>query len=300
MAAGKRFAVVVNPRGGKRQGQRVLQRMQPLFEQAGARLIVRFTERAGDAVRLAQNWDLEGYDGLCAIGGDGTVHEVVNGLLARGDPPPIPLGLIPAGTGNTLHRDMQCVDPRTSVEAILCGRTRRLDVARVRMGTETVYCINIVGWGAVADINRTAENLRPLGPMRYSAAALWELLTPKQRQARIFLDDEPLEGEFLFVIGCNTQRTGTGMLLAPGAKIDDGKIDVVVLRPASRRNLFAALRRVLRGHPLELPEMLSRQVSTFTVEAAGGEPLNLDGEAKGTAPMVVEMMPGALQVFCPR
>lgn len=295
----KRFAVVVNPQGGIRQGGGVLQQVRPWFDQAGAQLTVRFTSRGGDATRFARALDLDDYDGLCVIGGDGTVHEVVNGLLTRDDQRRIPLGLIPAGTGNTLHHQLHCSDPADAARAIVAGVTRPLDVARVRMSGHTVYCVNIVGWGAVADINRIAERFRLFGPMRYSVASLWKIVLPKRRRARLRLDDEWLEGEFLFVIGCNTRSTGTGMVLAPNAEIDDGKIDLVALRPASRRRLLRALRNVLRGDTLDLPEAVIRQVSEFAIDTASGDPLNLDGEVKGTAPLTVEMMPRALQIFCP-
>ena len=168
----KRFIAVVNPHGGTRRGLKVLERVKPVFAAAGAKLDVHLTQCAGHASQMAQSLNLLGYDGFCVVGGDGTTHEVVDGLMRRGDEISIALGLIPAGTGNTLHSQVNCSDPLEAARRILAGQTRPLDVARVAMDDETVYCANIIGWGAIGDINGRAEKLRagtspicPIGPV---------------------------------------------------------------------------------------------------------------------------------------
>ena len=165
----QRFLLVVNPRGGKRRGLTILEQIQPVFAAAGAELDVRVTERSGHALEIARTTDLDGYAGLCLIGGDGTVHEVVNGLLQRDRPAAIPLGLIPAGTGNTVHQHLHGrASPQEAAQQILAGRTGPLDAVRVSLAGQIVHCINIIGWGVVADVNATAEKLRRLGPPRYA------------------------------------------------------------------------------------------------------------------------------------
>lgn len=293
----KRFALVVNPRGGTRRGLAVLEQVKPIFAAAGAALDVRVTERAGHAAQIAVELDQGGYDGLCLIGGDGTAHEVVDGLMQQGRSVPVPLGLIPAGTGNTLHRDFQCTDPAEAARKIVAGKTRGLDVARLTLQDRVVFCVNIVGWGGVADINAVAERLRILGPPRYALAAFWHILRAKARRATLVLDGEAVEDEFLFVIACNTKSTGSGMILAPRAEPDDGKIDVVVLRNASRWQMLTLFRKVFDGSHVSLGCVEYRQVSSFAIESPGREPLDLDGELKGAAPVHAQMLPGVLRVF---
>jgi sphingosine kinase len=293
----KRFTVVVNPHGGTRRGLAVLEQVKPIFMAEQADLNVRVTESAGHAREIARTANLDGCAGICVIGGDGTVHEVADGLMQRGESPLVPLGLIPAGSANTMHQHLQCTDPAEAARRIAAGRTSSLDVARVTMGEEVVYCVDIVGWGAVADINCTAERLRKLGPSRYATAALWHMVRPKRRRARLILDGEVHDDEFLFVIGCNTKFTGREMQLAPRADIGDGKIDVVVLRRASRLQMLRLFRRLFSGSHLSLGYVEYHQVRSFAIESEGHEALDLDGEIKGTAPVQVQMLPAALRVY---
>ena len=147
----KRCLTVVNPRGGTQRGLVILEQVRPVFEEAGWELAVRVTEFSGHAQAIARALALDGYDSLCVIGGDGTIHEVVNGLMERDQSALIPLGFIPAGSGNTLHQHLQYVDPVESARRIVAGRTCPLDAIKVTMGQQVVYCVDIIGWGGVAD-----------------------------------------------------------------------------------------------------------------------------------------------------
>jgi sphingosine kinase len=293
----QRIVVVVNPRGGTRRGLAILDQVKPVFAGAAAQLDVRVTEHSGHAREIAKTLAPGCCDALCVIGGDGTIHEVADGLMQRGEPARVPLGFIPAGSGNTMHQHLGCNDPIEAAQRILTGRTCALDVARVTTGGQVIHCVDIVGWGGVADINIVAEKLRVLGPPRYAVAALWHILKARRRPARLVLDGQAIDDEFLFVIGCNTKFTGKGMRLAPRAEIGDGKIDVVVLRRATRLQMLRLFTRVFDGSHLSLGCVEYHQVSSFAIESQGHETLDLDGEIRGTAPVRVEMMPAALRVF---
>ncbi|MBS0260754.1 MAG: diacylglycerol kinase family lipid kinase [Planctomycetes bacterium] len=294
----QRFFTVVNPRGGIQAGPAVLQSVLPIFSAAGITLDVHETHAGGHATELARSFDDRRYTGVCVFGGDGTVHEVVNGLLQRDHPVHLPLGIIPAGTGNTLHVEIGCDTPQTAAQRIVGGQTSPLDVMRVTLSDRVVYCINIVGWGAVADINRTAEKLRWLGPRRYTLSALWHILIPHRRRIRLQHSGQVSEADYLFVIACNTQHTGKGMRLAPRAKIHDGLIDLVIVRQASRWQMIELFRKVFDGTHLSLGCLEYHQVPSFQLESTGEDPLNLDGEMIGRTPLSVEVLPGALQVYC--
>jgi sphingosine kinase len=295
--AAKRFVLVVNARGGAGRAPAVLEAVKPVFQAAGTKLDVRFTESAGHAERIAQTADLAGCRGLCVIGGDGTIHEVVGGLMKRDDPAETPLGVIPGGTGNAMVEHLRCVGPLEAARRIVAGGTRPLDVVRATMGCGQAYCVNVVGWGAAVDINCTAERLRRLGPPRYALAALAHILHPQRRRAKLVLDGRVVEDEFLFVLACNTKFSGRGMCVAPRAESDDGKVDVLAVRPASRFQLWKLFRRVFTGSHLLLPFVDYCQASSFSIEPEGPDLLNLDGELKGAAPISGETMPGALRVF---
>jgi diacylglycerol kinase family enzyme len=293
----KRFVLVVNPRGGVRRGLAVLEQVRARFAAAGVVLDVHISQFPGHAAELARTLELGGCDGFCLIGGDGTIHEVANGLLQRRDGVRVPLGLIPGGTGNSVLLHLGCRTPEEAIERILAGNTQCVDAARLTCLDETVYCLNIVGWGGVVDINRTAERWRWLGRPRYTLATLWHILWPRRRRAKLVLDGQAVEDEFLFVLGCNTKFTGKAMYVAPQADLTDGKVDVVFVRRASRRQMLQLFQGVYDGTFATRPCVEYRQVRSFRIETELPELLNLDGELKSCASVSVDMVPGALSVF---
>lgn len=292
----RRLTVVVNPRGGTRRGLSVLDRVRPIFKGAGIELDVRATLHRGHASEIARSLDLKASYGICVIGGDGTVHEVADGLMQRGDPISVPIGIIPAGTGNTLAEHLQCIDALEAARRIVAGAIRPLDVIRVTLKDQIVHCMDLVGWGAVADINRTAEKWRRLGPTRYTAATLWQVLRARRRRAKLVLDGQTVVGEFLFVVACNPKFAGPGMMLAPHAELGDGMVDVIVVRDATRREMLKLFAKVFDGSHLALSFVEYHQVRSFAIESETYDPLDLDGEMKCHAPMAAEVLPSALSI----
>ena len=293
----RRLAVVLNPRGGKRNGHRVLERVRPIFDADKIELEVHVTERAGHATEIAKTLDLRPFSGICAVGGDGTFHEVANGLMQRNESVSIPIGIIPAGTGNSVAQHLQFGDPMEAARRIVAGRFQPLDVVRVAMQDCVIHCVNIVGWGAVSDINVTAEKMRFMGPMRYTVAALRHILTPTMRRATLVLDDRTMTDDFLFVLACNTKYTGAGMKLAPQAEIADGKIDVVVIRRVSRWQMLRLFMKIFDGSHVGLSCVEFHQVRSFSIQSDGKDRMNCDGEMKGNSPVTATLMPSALSVF---
>jgi YegS/Rv2252/BmrU family lipid kinase len=293
----KHLLLIVNPRSGKRRGLAVLEQMKPIFVAANVELDVRVTKLSGHVRQIAREFDLAGYDGLCLIGGDGTVHEAVSGLIERGEPASIPLGIIPSGTGNDVAQHLGLDSPLDAARRIVVGQTGLFDVARVEAGGQIDYCVTLVGWAGVADINCKAEQLRVLGPSRYAVAAFWQILFPKRRSAKLVLDGHSFEDDFMLVAACNTIFSGSGMRLAPRAKVDDGKLDVVILRNASRWQMFRLFAKVFDGSHVDMPCVEYYQVRSLSIHSDYHEPLDIDGEIKGTTPVSIEMIPGAVRFF---
>jgi YegS/Rv2252/BmrU family lipid kinase len=292
-----RILLIVNPRSGSRRGTRILDQVLPVLSQHGRRVEVRQTERSGHAAEMVRTNSLEDVAGICLIGGDGTLHEVLNGLMARDDSLRPPLGIIPSGTGNTVAEHLGHSVLLDAAHHIAAGHTRPLDVLRVSMGTGTAYCCNIVGWGGVTDINRTAEKLRWLGGSRYTAAALVHVAFPRPRRLRLTIDGRSHDGEYLFAVACNTRSTGKGMLLAPRADVADGLVDLVLVRNTSRLQLLKVLQKVFDGSHVTEPCVAYHQAREFELAPEAADGLNLDGELYGAAPCHVTVMPQAISVF---
>jgi diacylglycerol kinase (ATP) len=293
----QRLAIIMNPRGGSGRATGILEQVRPVFAAAGTELEVHTTTGRGHASEIAATLDLRSCTGVCSIGGDGTNHEVVCGLMRRANPAEVPLGIIPGGTGNSLAQHLNCLDPVSAAKKIVLGNIVPLDVARVSSEDGVEHSINIVGWGAAVDINRTAERLRWLGSVRYSLASLWEILRARCRPLQLTLDGEMTEDKFHMVLACNTRFTGKGMQLAPRARLDDHRLDVIIVRRATRVQMLQLFSRVFDGSHVDLPFVEYRQVTTLELSSPGCEPLNIDGELKRNLPIRVEMVPAALRIF---
>ena len=294
----KKFYLTLNPHGGQKKGPRLLKQILPVLEANNLELTIIETAFAGHANELAHQLDFDGYDGMIVIGGDGTMHEVVNGMLTRSDKKQLPIGLIPGGTGNSFMHDLGLMNPIDAAKAIISGNTRRIDVAEVKINDMIKYAFNIIGWGLVTDVGNKAEKWRWLGEARYTLLSVFEVLKYKPRLATLILDNDKIIDNFTFVIGCNTMYTGKGMKMAPKAELDDGLMDIVVVRHGpSRFKLLTMLPKVYDGTHINSPILEYYQVSEFSLIPERDEILNIDGEVLGTTPIHVKMIPGAFQVF---
>ena len=293
----KKYYLLVNPAGGTKKGMKILEMVKPIFDKSEVHVDIFQTEYAGHANQLANTLDLSGYSGLCAIGGDGTLFEMVNGMLKRKDNQNFPLGLITGGTGNAFMHDLNCLDPIEASERIIKGNLRSVDIAKVETPNNLYYSFNIIGWGLVADAGYLAEYFRLLGGLRYDVASILEVLRGKRRIARLILDDEVVEDDFVFVIACNTIHTGKAMRIAPNAKFDDGKIDLIIVRNASKTELLKLFPKLFTGEHVKSKLVECRQVQKFSIISDENSSLIIDGELIGSTPVHVTMEPKKINVL---
>jgi YegS/Rv2252/BmrU family lipid kinase len=293
-----KFIITVNPHGGEKLGPRLLNRVKPLFEAKGIELFVVETTFAGHAKELANQLNITEYDGFIGIGGDGTLHEIINGMLSRHDGRKIPIGIIPGGSGNSYMHDLQLTDPLKAAKAIINGKTRALDTAKVEVNHIIKYSNNMIGWGLVTDVGNQAEHFRWLGTNRYTILSVVEVLRHKSRPATLIMDDKKIEDEFIFIIACNSIHVGKGMKMAPKARLDDGLIDLIVIRSGvSRTRLLQVLPKLFDGSHINEPELEYYQTSQFSLIPETDEILNIDGEIMGSTPIKVEMISNAFDMF---
>ena len=292
-----RYYLIVNPHGGAQKGLAILEKVKPIFEEANIETEIKETRYAGHARIMANTLDFDGYDGFCAIGGDGTMHEVVNGMLTRNDGKKLPIGLITAGTGNSFMHDMDCLDPIIAAKRIVTGRLRKMDIAEVDANGETIYGFNIVGWGIPTDVNLLANKIRWMGSQRYNFASIIEVIKNTRRLAKISIDGHTIAGDYGFILGCNTIHTGNGMKMAPLAQIDDGLIDLLIVRRAGRLKLFSLFTKVFKGSHVGDPVVEYHQAKEFSIIPIEDHMLNIDGELIGSTPIHVKMLPGEIEIL---
>jgi len=292
-----KYYLIVNPHGGGGKGLAIKDKVLPIFEKSNSDMTIIETTHSGHAQELAQSLDLNGYAGFLPIGGDGTMHEVVNGILSRADNKRIPIGLITGGTGNSFMHDLDLLDPIEAAKVVVNGKIQSIDIASLRMSDTQTYCFNIVGWGLVTDANIKAEYIRWLGESRYTISAAIEVIFKKKRFAKVAIDDKIIEGDILFVIICNTKHTGKGMKIAPKAVLNDGLLDVVLVRDANRFTLLKLLPKVFDGSHIHHPKLEYYHAKEISLEAKIDSPLNLDGETAGSTPFTVSIIHNALDIF---
>ena len=293
----KKYYLLVNPKGGHKRGLEIYEKVKHIFSSAGTNITVLHTEYAGHAFDFANTLDFVGYDGLCAIGGDGTMYELINGMLKRDDNHKIPIGLITGGTGNSFMYDVDCLDPIDAAKRIVQHKLRPLDIAKVIANGELFYSFNIIGWGLATDAGKLAEKLRWLGGVRYDVASIIEVLKGKDRIATLTLDEEVIKENFIFIIGCNTIHTGKAMKMAPLAQLNDGKIDLIIVRKTSRINLLKLFPKLFSGDHIKSPLVEYRQVKNFSISLEETNDLTIDGEIIGSTPLYVQMIPKMVNVL---
>lgn len=302
--------VVVNPAAGRgRAGRR-----WPVIEAAirdvlpGAPVV--FTEGPGDATRLARGGLARGARHIIAVGGDGTVNEALNGLIEADEVhPEAILSPIPAGTANELCRALGLLETADRAYRALGrdGRRRMIDMLRVE-------CVGLDGrpicrfgylaavFGAAAEISyRTSKShfLKRLGGrFSYFAETLMVTLTYRHRPIRIAIDGGPRQAFTLYAgLCCNAENGGGGMKLAPGARLDDGVLDLVLFHDIARGDvLLQKPSWLFEGRHVRHPKVSVHRGSRFYAESDVETLLDLDGETIGRLPATISVLPKALPV----
>ena len=297
-----RILIIYNPQAGGGRARRLLPAIRQYL--AGKAIAAEFlmTEARGHAVTLAEQADLTRFDAVVAAGGDGTLFEVLNGLLRNPGTHKPALGLIPNGTGNAFMRELGLgkSDWRKAIDIIALQKTRAVDVGRLQAQGQTWHFLNIVGMGFISDIAATAARLKWLGNSAYTLAVLLRLPWLKAQALSLDIDGKSFEREGVFVEVANSSYTGASFLIAPKARLDDGLLDVVLLKRISRIGLLRLFRTVHDGSHIRHPQVEYLQARSITVTEAVPGQLVPDGEILGTSPARFECLPGAVRFLWPQ
>ena len=235
---------------------------------------------------------------MVTVGGDGTLNEVVNGMLNRRDNLKLPIGIIPAGSGNSFSADLKMFDPIQAANNICAFNTKFVDVLELEMEHEMNFAINLVGWGLVKDVGLRAEKLRWLGPIRYTLSAIIEIFLNQGQRSELIINGKKFFGTYTFIIGCNSIHVGNGMKMAPNAKLNDGLLDLVIVEGnISKSRLLSVMPQLFKGTHVREKEVEYLQVKSFSIYPSYDELLNIDGEMLGTTPIKVTVQPRAIEIF---
>jgi diacylglycerol kinase (ATP) len=235
-------------------------------------------------------------DAIAVFGGDGTMHDVVNGLY-QSNHLTIPILLFPAGTGNAFNHDLECLDYLTAIERLKKFELHKIDLLKLTTTEQTMVSFNIIGWGLVAQITALAERLRIFGGARYTIASILKIFSNPTAFATLTYADNKESAEFSFVLIMNTKHTGKGMMMAPYASLSDGLMDVIIVKKTSLLNLLFLFPSIYSGKHVHSKLLEYKQLSSITIAAKDGNSLTIDGEVKARAPLSVSVLPLALTII---
>jgi diacylglycerol kinase (ATP) len=300
--------VIINPIAGSGRAHGLAPRIRAWVDARGRVARILETRERGHAERLASTAGDLGHDRVVVVGGDGTIQEVVNGLLtaarASGDGVPA-LGVVPGGNGNDLVRNLSLpLDPMAALAVALGEETRSIDVAVASAPDGRLRHFAVaggVGFDArVAHVMYGHRMPWQRGRAGYFLSTFLELLRFRNHRLRLTLvtqeGDRDIERTSLLVAFANGPYYGGGMQICPGADPSDGFLDVCVAGDLSRWEALRLLPGIYHGAHVGHPKVEFVRARTIRFDGDDGTLVHLDGEPFGAIPVSVELLPGALRV----
>ena len=290
----KRIHVVINPAAG--QPEPILHILNGVFRPAGVRWDVSITHQYGDATRQARQAAEGGADIVVAYGGDGTVMEVVNGLVGT----EVPLGILPGGTGNVLSIELDIPQTSEAAAQLLVSEEAQIRKVDVGQSGENHFLLRaFVGFDARRIQLATREMRDRHGKMAYFLAALKAMPESKAVRYQLTLDGKEVECEGFTCIVENAGNMGVrGLYLAPNVSISDGFLDVIVMHGFDPVSLASALGSIA-DKPLDPNKFHHWQAREITIATDPAQAIIGDGEAWGETPITMRVLPSAVDVIAP-
>jgi diacylglycerol kinase (ATP) len=302
--------VIVNPTSGRGAGERSIPAIENQLKALGVDYDICRTEGPWHAASLAKQAALEGVQVVASAGGDGTVNEVINGLMQAQQPVAegAALGVLPVGRGNDFAFSMGLpLDLEAACRCLVQDSRRKIDIGRVAGGDypQGRYFGNGIGVGFDAVVGFVALKMTRLsGFPSYIAAALQTIfLYYKAPRIHLQVDDQSFDQKCLMVSVMNGRRMGGGFMMAPDARSDDGLLDLCIARQVSRLRIIRLIPIFMQGDQATQPEIRTLRAHTLSITALEGVlPAHADGETlcvEGKQ-LAVELLPRRLKLVCPQ
>ena len=286
--------LLTNPSAGKGKGSRSAAIAMPRLVEAGFAVRHASGRDADEALDIAHGCVADGVESLVVCGGDGMVHIAAQALAnSRTN-----LGIIPAGTGNDVARyvDIPRNDPQAAADVVVGSHVRTIDLARAG----ATFFVTVLATGFDSLVNERANSLLwPKGQWRYNLATLAELRVFEPLPYTLEMDGEIRRLDAMLVAVGNGPSFGGGLKITYGAEIDDGWLDVVIIKPMSKLELVKTYPKLYTGKHVHHRQYEHHRVKRITV-AAPGIVAYADGERLGPLPLTVDVAPGALRVLAPK
>ncbi|MBI3977737.1 MAG: diacylglycerol kinase family lipid kinase [Chloroflexi bacterium] len=294
--------IIANPVAGHGKGLARWRSLEPLVQSLDLDPAIRFTDAPGHAGALAWEAAQAGAQLVVAAGGDGTIHEVVNGLI-RGSgwiEPGLSLGVLPIGRGNDFVRSVGLpIDPAAAARVLARPTVRPVDVGLVEYqdGGERRfrYFVNVAGVGFDGEVARRALKAGG-GAAAYAGAVLGAVVGYQNKRFELQVNGRPVAGRHAAVIVANGPYAAGGMRIAPTADSGDGLMDLVILGDLGRLELLLNFPLVYFGRHTWHPKVSTGLVKSLAVDSPDRPLIQADGELLGQTPATFHVLPGVLPV----
>jgi YegS/Rv2252/BmrU family lipid kinase len=306
----KQILFIVNPHSARGATREMWATVSRGLAQSGVEFSDHLTSRAGEATLVAREALLAGASRVVAVGGDGTLSEVVNGYLDSAGRPvnqSASLGLLPSGTGSDFRRSIGLGNLKQAISSVLSDKTELIDAAQAFFRDEdgreaSRHFINLASFGLGGDVSAYVNRWRDRlpgwigGQARFVAAALLGLKHYRLHRLRISADGEPafIIDSNLIVIA-NGKFAGAGMMLAPNAELNDGLLDLILTDRATRLDVIRELPRIRRGGYLKNPKVRELRAREITITGEARLAIDIDGEMAGYTPARLRILPAAVR-----
>lgn len=285
---------ICNPISGNSKASKAINTIRAELERLNIEYEFHLTEEKRHATRLARQLTKEGYSDIVVIGGDGTLHEVLNGIH---DPSKTNLGIIPCGSGNDFANKAKIPEaPLDALKLILSGNAKYTDY----MVCSGIRGINIMGTGVDVEILKRCYNSKILkGKLKYAISTLISIISYKYPHVEAHFNGKDIERDCFIVCTANGSVFGGGITIAPNAVIDDGKLDFVLVNGMRGKRKPDALLHLASGKILDIPE--TEFCNTESIKAVFNSPVDIqiDGEIYSGINYNVNIVHNELKVYRP-
>ena len=295
------WSIIANPVSGRGKGKRNASRLAQLLNRSGIQINVLWTTGPGEAQWLAGQAVKDGIDGLLVCGGDGTLHEVINGLLSTSKhPDQVPIGIVPSGRCNDLAACLKLPkEPSRIVDTLASSSVRQVDLGRI--GDQYYSTVATLGFDSSVS-EYVADGRSPrffVGTSAYLYGAFVQLIRYKDVNVKVSGDSLDFEGPIFLAATGNTPSYGGRMQIAPSAVVDDGLLDLCLVKSVSRVEVVKMVPRIFNGGHVNHPAVSLHRVKRLTIESEAPLWLWADGERMTQTPATIEVVPKALSVLVP-
>lgn len=289
------FKIIANPVAGRGRVGKMLPQLNQLFKYHNLSYELAVTEAPGHATKLTREAAEAGWDNIIAVGGDGTMNEVLNGIMSS----PASMGFIPAGTGNDLARSLAIpLNIQEAVSVFASGMITPMDIGKDQEG----YFSIILGLGFPSDVMHHVNTTKNIfrGPLAITASIIQVVNKLRPYPVHIEMDTETIDTTIMGIFILNTRFTGGGLQIAPEARYDDGLLDVVIMHEMKKLDFLATLPKAYKGRHLSNPRC--QLFRTKSIKVTTAEPMRklFDGNVYGSSPVDATVLSGALKVWVPR